>query len=286
MILINKQSDFNKICEVLSNEKILYMDTEFHRRKTYYAILSIIQISTPNQKIIIDALNDINLSALKTILLDPLILKVFHSPDQDFEIFLKLFGTLPKNVFDTQIAANVCGMEEGMGYSKLCKTMLNIDIDKTLQKADWLERPLSQDLMEYAIRDTEFLIPLHRMLSSTLTNRKLWDNYNSKTARLLDSNSYKFSPEKIIQKMDLKNKSEKFLHNLLQFILLREECSQILNIPRNHCAKDHDLIILSTHLPTTNEQLNKLYLGFIPLCKNQFRNKIFDLSEGLKTSKS
>ncbi|WPX99276.1 Ribonuclease D [Candidatus Megaera polyxenophila] len=286
MILINKQSDFNKICEVLSNEKILYMDTEFHRRKTYYAILSIIQISTPNQKIIIDALNDVNLSALKTILLDPLILKVFHSPDQDFEIFLKLFGTLPKNVFDTQIAANVCGMEEGMGYSKLCKTMLNIDIDKTLQKADWLERPLSQDLMEYAIRDTEFLIPLHRMLSSTLTNRKLWDNYNSKTARLLDSNSYKFSPEKIIQKMDIKNKSEKFLHNLLQFILLREECSQILNIPRNHCAKDHDLILLSTHLPTTNEQLNKLYLGFIPLCKNQFRNKIFDLSEGLKTSKS
>jgi ribonuclease D len=286
MILINKQSDFNKICEVLSNEKILYMDTEFHRRKTYYAILSIIQISTPNQKIIIDALNDINLSALKTILLDPLILKVFHSPDQDFEIFLKLFGTLPKNVFDTQIAANVCGMEEGMGYSKLCKAMLNIDIDKTLQKADWLERPLSQDLMEYAIRDTEFLIPLHRMLSSTLTNRKLWDNYNSKTARLLDSNSYKFSPEKIIQKMDLKNKSEKFLHNLLQFILLREECSQILNIPRNHCAKDHDLILLSTHLPATNEQLNKLFLGFIPLCKNQFRNKIFDLSEGLKTSKS
>jgi len=286
MILINKQSDFNKICEILSNEKILYMDTEFHRRKTYYAILSIIQISTPNQKIIIDALNDINLSALKTILLDPLILKVFHSPDQDFEIFLKLFGTLPKNVFDTQIAANVCGMEEGMGYSKLCKTMLNIDIDKTLQKADWLERPLSRDLMEYAIRDTEFLIPLHRMLSSTLTNRKLWDNYNSKTARLLDSNSYKFSPEKIIQKMDIKNKSEKFLHNLLQFILLREECSQILNIPRNHCAKDHDLILLSTHLPTTNEQLNKLYLGFIPLCKNQFRNKIFDLSEGLKTSKS
>ena len=286
MILISNKSDFNKICEVLSKEKILYMDTEFHRRKTYYAILSIVQVSTLNQKIIIDVLSGINLSALKNILLNPLILKVFHSPDQDFEIFLKLFGTLPKNVFDTQIAANVCGMEEGMGYSKLCKTMLNIDIDKTLQKADWLERPLSQDLLEYAIRDTEFLIPLHRMLSETLTNRKLWDNYNSKTAKLLDSNFYKFSPERIIQKMDLKNKNEEFLNNLLQFILLREECSQILNIPRNHCAKDHDLILLSTHLPTNNEQLNKLYLGFIPLCKTQFRNKIFDLSEGLKTSKS
>jgi ribonuclease D len=94
MILISNQSEFNKICEVLSNERILYMDTEFHRRKTYYAILSIIQISTPNQKIIIDALSDINLSALKTILLNPLILKVLHSPDQDFEIFLKLFEHL------------------------------------------------------------------------------------------------------------------------------------------------------------------------------------------------
>jgi ribonuclease D len=64
-------------------------------------------------------------------------------------------------------------MEEGMGYSKLCKAMLNIDIDKSLQKANWLERPLSQDLLEYAIRDTEFLIPLHRMLSETLNKQKV-----------------------------------------------------------------------------------------------------------------
>lgn len=285
MIFVNNQSDFNKICEDLSHEKILYMDTEFHRRRTYHAILSIIQISTTNQKIIIDALAQINLSALKEILINPAILKVFHSPDQDFEILLKLFGVLSKNIFDTQIAANVCGMDEGMGYSSLCKTILNVDIDKSFQKANWLERPLAQELLEYAIRDTEFLIPLHRILSETLTSRKLWDNYNAKSYKLLDGNSYKFSPDKILHKMRLHNKSAEFTNNLLHFILLREECAEILNIPRNHCASDHELIAFCTHLPTNNEALTKLRLNFLPISKPQFKNKIFDLSEGLKGAK-
>jgi ribonuclease D len=285
MIFVSNQLDFNKICEDLSHEKILYMDTEFHRRRTYHAILSIVQISTPNHKVIIDAFTKIDLSALKEILINPAILKVFHSPDQDFEILLKLFGTLPKNIFDTQIAANVCGLDEGMGYSRLCKTMLNIDIDKSFQQANWLERPLSQKLLDYAIRDTEFLIPLHRMLSETLTSRKLWDNYNSKSSKLVDSNSYKFSPEKILYKMRLNNKSLEFTNNLLHFILLREECAQTLNIPRNHCASDHDLITFCTHLPTNNETLRKLHLNFLPITKTQFKNKLFDLSEGLRTAK-
>lgn len=283
MILINNQSDFDKICEDLSHEKILYMDTEFHRRKTYYAILSIIQISSYKQKIVIDALAKINLSNLKNILLSNDILKVFHSPDQDFEILLKLFGALPKNVFDTQIAANVCGMDEGLGYRNLCKMMLNVDIDKSFQKANWLERPLSQGLLEYAIRDTEFLIPIHRILSETMTSRKLWDNYNFKSAKLLDVNSYKFAPEKILHKMKLNNENTKLMNNLLQFIALREECAQILNIPRNYCATDQDLIIFATHLPTNNETLIKLHLNSLVISKHQFKNKIFNLSEGLKS---
>ncbi len=283
MIFINNQSDFNKICEDLSREKILYMDTEFHRRRTYYAILSIIQISSSKQKIIIDALAKINLSNLKNILISNDILKVFHSPDQDFEILLKLFGILPKNVFDTQIAANVCGMAEGMGYRSLCNTMLNIDIDKSFQKANWLERPLPQGLLEYAIRDTEFLVPLHRILSETLTSRKLWDNYNAKSAKLLNPTSYKFVPEKILHKMRLHNESTELTNNLLQFIALREECAQILNIPRNHCANDQDLIIFATNLPTSNEALIKLRLNSLVMSKPQFKNKIFNLSEGLKS---
>lgn len=281
MIFINNQSDLDEVCNILKNQKNLYMDTEFCRRKTYYAVLSIVQISTRTQKIIIDVLANLDLSPLKDLLSDPAILKVFHSPDQDFDIFFNVFKELPKNVFDTQIAASVCGMDEGMGYSKLCKSLLNIDIDKSFQAADWLTRPLPEKLLDYAIRDTEFLIPLHRILSEILTNRKLWDSYNAKSAKLLDVNSYKFSPEKILQKMRLTNKSLEFTNNLLNFISLREECAQTLNIPRNHCASDEDLIKLCIKLPTNVEQLNKLHLQFLPIARNNFKAKLFDLCEGI-----
>ncbi len=282
MIFINNQLELNKICKTLEKENILYMDTEFDRRKTYYAILSIIQISTSTQKIIIDALSSVDLSPLKDILNDSNILKVFHSPDQDFEIFLNIFKNLPQNVFDTQIAANVCGMEEGMGYGKLCKLMLNIEIDKTLQKANWLERPLPKNLLNYAIRDTEFLIPLHRILSETITSRKLWDNYNAKSAKLCDVNLYKFSAEKILNRMRLHNKDSDFMKNLIHFIDLREECAKTLNIPRSRCASDRDLLIMCDKLPTDDQELKKYRLRFLPITKAAFRDKIFSMCAALK----
>jgi ribonuclease D len=123
-------------------------------------------------------------------------------------------------------------------------------------------------------------------LSETLTSRKLWDNYNSKSAKLLDTNSYKFSAVKILQKMRLNNKSTEFMSNLTDFITLREECAQTLNIPRNHCASDDDLILFCSHLPTDNETLIRLRLNFLPISKTQFKNKIFNLSEGLKSLKN
>jgi ribonuclease D len=282
MIFVNNQSQLNETCQKLASEKVLYMDTEFDRRKTYYAILSIVQISTHDQKIIIDGLAKMDLSPLKSLLDNPQIIKVFHSPDQDFDIFLQAFGSIPVNIFDTQIAANVCGMDEGMGYSKLCKLMLNIEIDKSFQKANWLDRPLSNKLLEYAIRDTEFLIPLHRILSETMTSRKLWDNYKARSAKLCDINSYKFSPERILQKMRLRNKTSKFMDNLIHFINLREECAKVLNVPRGHCASDDDLLTICSYLPTNTDELKKYHLSFLPIAKAGFKDKIFDLCAGLK----
>ena len=282
MIFINNQSKLDEVCQSLSLEKILYMDTEFDRRRTYYAILSIVQISTSNQKIIIDALAKLDLTPLKNLLDNPDIIKVFHSPDQDFDIFYQTFKTLPKNVFDTQVAANVCGMEEGMGYGRLCMAMLKIDLDKSFQKANWLQRPLPAKLLEYAIRDTEFLIPLHRMLSETLSGRKLWDNYKARSVKLTDVNSYKFSPEKILARMRLRNKTDAFMNNLIHFIILREECAQTLDVPRSHCAHDDDLVAMCTYLPINMEELKKYRLSFLPMSKEKFKDKIFDLCAGLK----
>ena len=133
MRIISDQKEFEVLCGELAHEPILFMDTEFCRRRTYYAKLSLVQIATKEQKVIVDALAIQDISPLKTLLINEKICKVFHAPDQDFDIFLHLFGRLPSNVFDTQIAAGVIGFDEVMGYGRLCKAMLNINLDKTIE---------------------------------------------------------------------------------------------------------------------------------------------------------
>ena len=282
MQIIDNQKDFDEICKKLQSQQVLFMDTEFHRRRTYYARLSIVQIACMEDKIIIDALSGINIMGLKNILANENIVKVFHAPDQDFDIFFHLFGELPKNIFDTQIAAGVIGLDDVMGYGRLCKALLHINLDKTMQKANWLLRPLAKELLDYAIKDVEYLIPLHRELSKTMTDRNLWDTYKTRSQKLLDINNYKPRPERIMKKMNLQGRSDQFCKNLLHFIQLREECAQELDIPRNFCASDRELIQVCESLPMTEQALFKLQIQGQPIAKKKFKNRLLDLCAALR----
>ena len=215
MQIIDNQKDFDKAVEKLLEQKALFMDTEFHRRRTYYAKLSIVQIASRDDQIIIDTLSGIDISGLKVVLANENIVKVFHAPDQDFDIFFHLFGELPKNIFDTQTAAGVVGLDNIIGYGRLCKELLHVNLDKSMQKANWLVRPLVKELLDYAIKDVEYLIPLHRELSKTMMDRNLWDTYTTRSAKLLDVNNYKPRPEKIMKKMNLRGRSESFQKKII-----------------------------------------------------------------------
>jgi len=282
MQVVSTQEDFDKICEELSKEKILFIDTEFCRRRTYYAILSVIQIASQNHEVVIDVLSDINIKSLNGIFSNEKIIKVLHSADQDFDIFYHMFGKLPKNVFDTQIAAGVVGLDAGIGYARLCKTLLHINIDKTLQKADWLKRPLEKNLLNYAIKDVEYLVTLHRELSKTITERNLWDTYELRSKKLLSEESYKTQPEKIMKRMNLYKISDHIKKNLSHFIELREECAKELDIPRGYCASDRDLIEICEKLPTTDRVLLNLRIQNKLITKRKFKDKLLELCSGLK----
>ena len=282
MQIINNQAELDEICEKLSQEPVIFMDTEFHRRKTYYAILSIVQIAAADYRIIIDARADLKLDGLKDLLLNKDIIKVFHAAEQDFDIFFHSFGKLPINVFDTQIAAGVIGMDNIMGYGRLCKTMLNINLDKTLQKANWLDRPLLKPQLEYAIKDVEYLIPLYRNLSHEIASRKLWDTYNSRCTKLLDPQNYKIQPERLLKKINLYERNEKFKERMMYFLTLREECAMENDIPRNHCASDYELIELCEKLPINDKELYRLSVQRQPLAKQKFKTKLFELCAGLR----
>ncbi len=281
MRIISDQQEFKSFCEEISVEKVIFMDTEFYRRKTYYAKLSLVQVATHSTKVIIDAINLSDLAPLKELLLAKNICKVFHAPDQDFDIFLHLFGKLPENIFDTQTAAGVIGLDEVMGYGRLCKQLLNVTIDKTMQNAEWLERPLTDELLEYAIKDVEYLPSLYRELSQTIERRRLWDTYNARAKKLLDPEFYKPKIDKILKKMSYNTKLTTNSY-LAYFLQLREECAQSLDIPRSYCASDQEIVKLSQYLPTNDAELSKLNMENTPLTKGNFKKRLLDLSAGIK----
>ncbi len=282
MQLIDTQEEFNNICEKLMDEAIIFIDTEFYRRRTYYAKLSIVQIATKTDRIIFDILAIKDHSALKTLLANKDVLKVFHAPDQDFDIFYNIFGELPNNVFDTQTAAGVIGMDSVMGYARLCKAMLNIDLDKTMQTANWLERPLKKELLEYAIKDVDYLIPLYRDLSREINDRKLWDTYKTRSEKLIDVETYKFSPERLLRKFTLRGKPIEFRDKLIHFLVLREECAVKNDIPRHFCATDGELVQLCEKLPKNDWELSKIGIHGKALARGGFKEKLFNLCVGLR----
>jgi ribonuclease D len=282
MRIISNQEELEVLCIELAQESVIFMDTEFYRRRTYYAKLSLVQIATKEQRIIIDALAVSDISPIKELLLNEKICKVFHAPDQDFDIFLHLFGKLPQNIFDTQIAAGVIGLEEVMGYGRLCKALLNVNIDKTMQTANWLERPLLEELIDYAIKDVEYLIPLYRELSHAINSRNLWETYKARSQKLLDPENYKIRPEKFIKKIGLQDRSATFRENFSHFLMLREECAQNVDLPRVYCASDYDLVKICEKLPITDQDLIRLQIDRLPLAKKPFKDKLFELCLGIR----
>lgn len=284
MKLIDKQRDLDRICLELQSESVIAVDTEFERRTTYFARLSIIQITTKrNETIIIDALSGINLNPLDQILRNKEILKILHSPEQDFEIFYHLFNHLPLNIFDTQLAAKICNIGiDLISYSNLCQQLLGIQIDKSLQQANWLVRPLGHKLLEYAARDTEFLIPLYELLLEKLNTTGKLTEYQNELSRILDINNYKVSIDKLIRKMRILDRSKSFESKVYTLTDFREECARILDIPRSHFATDHDLLRLCHILPTSDQELRKLRLERRRILDRRFKNKLFELCKGLK----
>lgn len=281
MLLITNQKVLEEACDNLSKEEIISIDTEFHRRFTYFAKLSIIQLVTNDNQIIIDYLSGVDVTPLKNILLDVKILKIFHSAREDFEIFYRLFGILPNNIFDTQIAASFCGFGTSVSYSDLCQEVCGITIDKKYQKANWLRRPIKPEMLEYAINDVQYLEPIYQYLQSKLIERSSIEEYNKKLENLLLSKNFITNLEKAWLRVKFQKGSKVFNKRMQVIAAFREECARTTDIPKRHFASDKDLIKICEHLPTTESELTKLNLDSSHFKKVKYKNKLFDLCAAL-----
>jgi ribonuclease D len=169
MELIDNTADLAALCERLSTAEFVTVDTEFHRETTFWPLLCLIQIAGPDEAHGIDALADgLDLASLYELFQNPSVVKVFHAARQDLEIFFHLAGIIPTPLFDSQVAAMVCGFGESAGYETLVSKLTPARVDKSQRFTDWSRRPLTDKQLTYALADVTHLRDIYVRLNADL----------------------------------------------------------------------------------------------------------------------
>lgn len=259
MSLITDTKDLKSLMTRLKKEEFVTVDTEFIREKTYWARLCLVQVAGPEEAFAIDPLAEgIDLSPLYELMENKKVLKVFHACRQDLEIFFKDMGKLPAPVFDTQIAAMVCGFGEQASYEVLVNTLAKKQIDKSSRFTDWAFRPLSAKQMKYALSDVTHLRTVYEKLNAQIEKMERGSWIRDEMKDLLEEENYIVRPEDSWQRIKIHNNKPKTLSILREIAIWRELTAQRANVPRGRVMKDEALAEIAMHPPLTKEALGKM----------------------------
>lgn len=256
--MITDSASLAAFCETLSGTPFITVDTEFMRETTYWPVLCLIQVAGPDDAKAIDALApDLDLSPLFALFDDPSILKVFHAARQDLEIFYQLMGHLPQPLFDTQVAAMVCGFGDSVGYQTLVAKLTKAHIDKSSRFTDWSRRPLSDRQITYALSDVTHLRDAYRKLAHKLeaNGRESW--LGEEMAILEAPETYDPDPHQTFRRIKSRGSSPRFLAILRELAAWRELEARNRNQPRNRILRDEALLEIAHHTPTTPSDLER-----------------------------
>ncbi len=259
MTLLTTQEQLVAFCARQKNAGFLTVDTEFVRERTYWPKLCLVQVAGPDEAVAIDPLAEgMDLAPLITLFDDPAILKVFHAARQDLEIFYGLTGRLPTPLFDTQVAAMVCGYGEAASYETLASRLADAAIDKSSRFTDWAARPLSPKQLTYALGDVTHLRQVYLKLQAQLdaNGRTAW--VREEMAVLTSPQTYQMDPQEAWRRLKLRSDKAR-LHILAQALAAwRETEAQRLNIPRGRVLRDEALVEIIHHPPQTTEDLARI----------------------------
>ena len=258
MTVIADSTSLTKFCDRLIKSSYITVDTEFMRDQTYWPRLCLVQIANEHEAAAIDTLaKGIDITPLLNLLTNTRILKIFHAARQDLEIFYRLMGRLPSPIFDTQIAAMVCGFGDSAGYDTLVRKLTDETIDKSSRFTDWALRPLSQRQINYALGDVTHLRQVYIKLNEMLgqNNRHNW--MDEELSILRDTKNYTFEPEDAWRRIKYRAPKPRFLAILKEVAAWREIEAQNKDIPRNRIVRDESLIEISHHAPKTINDLSR-----------------------------
>ena len=261
MSLINSSKDLKTLCNRLKKSDFITVDTEFIREKTYWARLCLIQVAGDDETpYAIDPLAEgIDLEPFYELMLNKEVLKVFHACRQDLEIFFKeMGGKLPTPIFDTQIAAMVCGFGEQVSYEVLVNTLAKKQIDKSSRFTDWAMRPLTAKQLKYALADVTHLRKVFLKLADRIEAEKRTSWIKDEMKNLMRRENYIARPEDAWERIKVPSHKPKVLAVLKELAAWRERLAQQADVPRGRIMKDEALAEIATHPPTTIEALAKM----------------------------
>lgn len=259
MGLISDSETLAAFCARLAEAEFVTVDTEFMRERTYWPILCLVQLAGPDEAMAVDPLAPgIDLAPLFDLLANPKVLKVFHAARQDVEIFLHLSGKVPAPLFDTQVAAMVCGFGEQVGYEALASSLARARIDKSMRFTDWAHRPLSERQLHYALSDVTHLRVVYEKIHQKLERNARTTWLDEEMALLADPRTYRVEPEEAWQRLKPRSTNGRFLAVLRELAAWREREAQERDIPRQRMIRDEAILEIAAQAPTTVEDLAKL----------------------------
>lgn len=265
MTTITTTDELAAFCARAQTHPYVTVDTEFLRERTYYSKLCLVQLAVSGKDaasaVLVDPLAEgLSLEPLYALFRDPSVVKVFHAARQDLEIFQVEAGVIPAPMFDTQVAAMVCGFGEQVGYETLVKKIARQSVDKSSRFTDWSRRPLSEAQKAYALADVTHLRQIYEFLARKLheTGRAQW--LAEELAVLTDPATYRSDPDLAWQRVKTRNSSGRFLAVLRELARFREEYAQSRDVPRSRVCKDDALVELASIKPQTIEDLGRLRL--------------------------
>ena len=259
MKLLTNNDELAAVCERFSHHEFVTVDTEFLRETTFWPKVCLIQIASPEEAIAIDTLTEnIDLTPFFALMANPTIVKVFHAARQDLEIIWRLSRLIPTPLFDTQVAAMVCGFGEQASYLELVKAITRANLDKSSRFTDWSRRPLSDAQIEYAIADVTYLRDIYSTLLERLTRANRLDWLDDEMQILCSPATYEQHPDNAWERLRHKVRKPRDLGVLMELAAWREQEAQSKDVPRSRVLKDDILVEIAQSAPRSIESLGNL----------------------------
>ncbi len=288
MTILTKSHEIEDLYKKLKNEIFICVDTEFIREKYYYPKLCLIQIgdSKGNGWAIDPLVNDINLNPIFDLLLNEKILKVLHSPRQDFEIIFNILKKIPKPIFDTQSAAMTCGYGDSASYEFLVNKIVNIKLDKSARFTNWENRPLNEKQIKYAISDVTHLSKIYLYLKDNMKKNKRTDWIKEEINKFNDLNLYKTDSDNAWKRIKFNSPNIETMSIFREIAKVREDLAKKYNLPRNKIFKDDIIIKLSKNPPIDIKDFDNLRGINIKNIDNTYKNLILECVKIGKNNKN